>query len=279
MEIAGMREIIKNCAAAVRSAHGGAIPRVAIQLGSGLNAVADEMSDATVLSYADIPGFPQPSVAGHAGRLLIGDFRGQPVLCLQGRVHYYEGQGFEPAVIMVRVLQALGVEILTLTNAAGSLLEDMGPGSLMVISDHINFSGDNPLIGLNDDAVGLRFPDMTNAYDPALRSLLHEAAGEIGVKLHEGVYLMASGPSFETPAEIRAFRTLGADAVGMSTVPECIAATHCGLRVAGVSTITNLAAGMSDVPLTHEETMREGAMATERLIEILAGFLKRANAL
>jgi inosine/guanosine/xanthosine phosphorylase family protein len=248
-------------------------------LGSGLNAVADALSDATILPYADIPGFPQPSVAGHTGRLLIGNFRGQPVLCLQGRVHYYEGQGFEPAVIMVRVLKALGTEILTLTNAAGSLVEDMSPGSLMVISDHINFSGDNPLIGLNDDAVGVRFPDLSNAYDPALRSLLHEAARETGTRLHEGVYLMASGPSFETPAEIRAFRMLGADAVGMSTVPECIVANHCGLRVAGISTITNLAAGMSDVPLTHEETMREGAMATERLIDILAGFLQRANAL
>lgn len=273
-----MREIIDKCAAAISAAHDGPIPRVAIQLGSGLNAVAEALGDATILSYADIPGFPQPSVSGHAGRLLIGDFRGEPVLCLQGRVHYYEGQGFTPAVIMVRVLKALGIEILTLTNAAGSLVEDMGPGSLMAISDHLNFSGGNPLIGLNDDAVGVRFPDLTKAYDPALRALLHEAAQEADTRLHEGVYLMASGPSFETPAEIHAFRTLGADAVGMSTVPECIVANHCGLRVAGISTITNLAAGMSDVPLTHEETMREGAMATERLIDVLAGFLKKVNA-
>ena len=273
-----MREIIDKCAEAIREAHNGPMPRVAIQLGSGLNSVADALSDATILSYADIPGFPQPSVEGHAGRLLIGKFRDEPVLCLQGRVHYYEGQGLEPVRIFVRVLKTLGIEILTLTNAAGSLVEDMGPGSLMAITDHINFSGTNPLIGPNDETFGVRFPDMSNAYDPALRSMLQEAAEETGTKLFEGVYLMASGPNFETPAEIRAFRTLGADAVGMSTVPECIVANHCGLHVAGISTITNLAAGMSDVPLTHDETMREGAIATERLIGILAGFLKRANA-
>lgn len=273
-----MRETIEKCTAAIRAAHGGPIPRVAIQLGSGLNAVADALSDATTLPYSDIPGFPQPSVAGHEGRLLIGNFRGEPVLCLQGRVHYYEGQGLEPAVIMVRVLKALGVEVLILTNAAGSLNGDMGPGSLMAITDHINFSGANPLIGPNDDAVGVRFPDMSHAYDPALRSLLHEAAKEARTKLHEGVYVMASGPSFETPAEINAFRAMGADAVGMSTVPECIVANHCGLRVTGVSTITNLAAGMSDTPLTHDETMREGALATERLIDILGHFLKKVNA-
>lgn len=273
-----MIDTIEKCAAAIKAAHGGEIPRVAIQLGSGLNAVADALEDTTLLSYADIPGFPQPSVQGHAGRLLIGSFRGEPLLCLQGRVHYYEGQGLQPAVILVRTLKALEVEILTLTNAAGSLNEEMGLGSLMAITDHINFSGANPLIGPNDDSVGVRFPDMTEAYDPALRALLHEAAEETGTKLHEGVYLMVTGPSFETPAEIRAFRTLGADAVGMSTVPECIVANHCGLRVVGISTITNLASGMSGEPLTHEETMREGALATERLIGMFSGFLKRANA-
>lgn len=274
-----MRETVDKCAQAIIAAHGGSIPRVAIQLGSGLNAIADAMEDATILSYADIPGFPQPSVEGHAGRLLIGNFQGEPVLCLQGRVHYYEGQGLEPVRIIVRVLKALGVESLVLTNAAGSLDENMPPGSLMTITDHINFSGANPLVGPNDETFGVRFPDMSHAYDPALTALLQEAAVETGSKLHEGVYLMVSGPSFETPAEISAFRTLGANAVGMSTVPECIVANHCGLKVAGISTITNLAAGMSDTPLTHEETMREGAMATERLIGILAGFLKRANAL
>lgn len=273
-----MRDKIEKCAAAIKAAHAGAIPKVAIQLGSGLNAVADALDDATILSYGDIPGFPQPSVQGHAGRLLIGKFQGEPILCLQGRVHFYEGQGLEPAVIMVRTLKALGIEILTLTNAAGSLVEDMGPGSLMAISDHINFSGANPLFGINDDSVGVRFPDMSQAWDPALRALLHEAAVETGTKLFEGVYLMATGPSFETPAEIHAFRTLGADAVGMSTVPECIVANHCGVRVVGISTITNLASGMSGEPLTHEETMREGALATERLIGMFSGFLKRANA-
>ena len=258
------------CVDAIRNACEGAFPKVAMQLGSGVNGVAEALEDPTVLPYADIPGFPRPSVQGHEGRLLVGHFGGVPVACLQGRVHYYEGQGMAPAVTMVRVLALLGVETLILTNAAGSLREDMPPGSLMAIADHINLSGGNPLFGLNDDEFGPRFPDMMDAWDPALRGMLHAAAEDVGIKLHDGVYLMASGPSFETPAEIRAFRTLGADAVGMSTAHECIIARHAGMRVAGVSTITNLASGMSGQPLTHDETMDVGNRAAVELEKILA---------
>lgn len=265
---------IESAVAAIREHASGEIPRVALQLGSGLNDIAEAIENAVVISYEDIPGFPLPTVEGHAGRLLIGDIDGAPVLCLQGRVHFYEGTGLAPAVHMIRTLKALGVEIVVLTNAAGSLISEMVPGSLMVINDHINFSGANPLIGLNDDAIGPRFPDMTTAWDPELSALLHQAAQSIDTEMYEGVYLMVTGPSFETPAEIRAFKTLGADAVGMSTVPECLVASHAGMRVAGVSTITNLAAGMSEVPLTHEETMAEGAEAAKRLAEILKAFFK-----
>ena len=214
---------------------------------------------------------------GHAGNLLIGAINGNPALCLKGRVHFYEGQGLDPVLIMIRTLKALGIKVLVLTNAAGSLVPAMAPGSLMAIADHINFAGANPLIGPNDDAIGPRFPDMSAAYDSDLRKLMHSAAADNGIELNDGVYLMAGGPNFETPAEISAFRTLGADAVGMSTVPECLVANHCDIRVAGVSSITNLAAGMSEIPLTHEETMREGKIAAKNLAVILSEFLKRVN--
>lgn len=269
---------LKTCVDAIQDAFGSDFPKVALQLGSGVNSVAEVLEDATILPYADIPGFPQPSVEGHEGRLLVGRFGGAPVACLQGRVHFYEGQGMGPAVTIVRALALLGVETLILTNAAGSLREDMPPGSLMAITDHINLSGGNPLIGINDDAFGPRFPDMTDAWDPALREILHAAAKDEDIPLYDGVYLMVTGPSFETPAEIRAFRILGADAVGMSTAHECIIARHAGLRVVGVSTITNLAAGMSGVPLTHGETMDVGVRAAEGLAKILAGFVERLAA-
>lgn len=278
MEDSQVRELARAAADTIRSAHGGDIPRAAMQLGSGLGGVARALETTTVLSFADIPGFPVPSVKGHAGEFLIGQLQGEPVICLRGRVHFYEGLGLRPVLVMIRALKALGVDILVLTNAAGGLDPDLGPGSLMVIVDHINFAGANPLVGPNDDDAGPRFPDMSGAYDADLRILLHDAAEEAGVALGDGVYIMAGGPNFETPAEIRAFRTLGADAVGMSTVPECLAAVHCGIRVAGVSIITNLAAGLSRVPLTHEETMKEGELAAERLVPVLAGFVKRVNA-
>jgi inosine/guanosine/xanthosine phosphorylase family protein len=273
--IKDIRKAVEKAAQAIRERHTGPLPRIAIQLGSGLGSVATTVMTKTKLSYSEVPGFPEPSVEGHIGQLLIGEIAGSDVLCLQGRVHFYEGQGLDPVLIMIRTLKVLGIEALILTNAAGSLNPGMAPGSLMAITDHINFSGTNPLIGPNDDAIGPRFPDMTEAYDRSLRKLLHAAAADNGVELNNGVYIMAGGPNFETPAEIRAFRALGADAVGMSTVPECLVANHCGIRVLGISTITNLAAGLSEIPLTHEETMREAKIAAENLSVVLSGFMKR----
>jgi inosine/guanosine/xanthosine phosphorylase family protein len=245
-------------------------PKRALVLGSGLGDVADSIAAEAAFSFVDLPGFPVPSVEGHAGRLIVGDLAGQRVICLQGRAHIYEGHDVGLVRNMIRTLKRLGVEELILTNAAGSLDPEATPGSLMLIEDHINYSGINPLIGPNDDAFGVRFPDMTEAYDPGVRQKLQNAAQAIGVRLHQGVYIMVTGPSFETPAEIKAFATLGATAVGMSTVPECIVADHAGMRVGCISTITNLAAGMSKTPLTHEETMlegRRGGLDLARLLE------------
>jgi xanthosine phosphorylase len=250
-------------------------PRVGIVLGSGLGAVADAVSDATTVSYADLPGFPRPGVAGHAGQAVLGHLAGVPVAVLMGRAHFYEGGDAVHRTTPVRTLRAAGAEVLVLTNAAGSLRADLGPGRLMAITDHINFSGYNPLIGPNDDAIGPRFPSLRDAYDPALRAELHAAANDLGIELGEGVYLAVSGPSFETPAEIRAFRTLGADAVGMSTVHETILARHAGMRVAAISAISNLAEGMSDVPLSHEQTLADAQRAAGDLARLLEAFVGR----
>ena len=250
-------------------------PRLGIILGSGLGAVAEALEDAVAIPYTELEDFPAPSVHGHAGTLSLGTLSGVRVACLSGRKHVYEGG--DPGAMRgpVRALRRAGAEALFVTNAAGSLDAHVGPGSLMAISDHINMLGVNPLTGPNDDAVGERFPSMRDAYDPELRRLLHEAAGALGIPLAEGVYLATAGPSFETPAEIRAFRTLGADAVGMSTVPEVILARHAGLRVAAVSAISNLAEGMSDVPLSHEQTLADAQRAAGDLARLLEGFVGR----
>jgi xanthosine phosphorylase len=247
-------------------------PRLGIILGSGLGAVAEALEDAVAIPYTELPDFPQPSVHGHAGSLALGTLSGVPVACLQGRRHVYEGG--DPGAMRgpVRALQAAGAEALFVTNAAGSLDADVGPGSLMAISDHINMLGVNPLTGPNDDEVGPRFPSLRDAYDPELRQLLRDAAGALGVALAEGVYLATSGPSFETPAEIRAFRTLGADAVGMSTVPEVILARHAGLKVVAVSAITNLAEGMGGEALSHEQTLRYAGVAAGDLTRLIIEF-------
>jgi xanthosine phosphorylase len=248
-------------------------PRVGLVLGSGLGPVAAAVDDPVVVPYEDLPGFPQPSVEGHAGRAVAGRIGGVPVVALQGRAHLYEGVDLDQIRVPVRALKAAGAEILVLTNAAGSLRADLGPGSLMLIEDHINLSGVNVLVGPNDESLGSRFPSLRDAYDPQLRAALRTAARDTGVELGEGVYLAVSGPSFETPAEIRAFHTLGADAVGMSTVHETIVARHCGLRVAAVSAITNLAEGMSDEPVSHEQTLRDAARAAGDLAPLLTRFV------
>lgn len=249
-------------------------PRLGLVLGSGLGGLADAVQDATAIPYAELPGFPVGSVAGHAGRLVLGTLAGTPVVVLQGRAHLYEGIPASDLAVPVRTVRALGAETLVLTNAAGSLNPQAGPGSLMALTDHINMMGANPLMGLNDEAIGPRFVGLGDAYDIELCKALHGAAQAEGVELHEGVYLAVAGPSFETPAEIRAFKILGADAVGMSTVPEVIVARHCGLRVAAVSAITNLAEGMGDEVLSHEHTLASAAVAAKDLQRVLIRFVE-----
>lgn len=264
-----------SAAGAILAARAPAPPRVGVVLGSGLGAVAEAVGDPVTVGYEELPGFPRPSVEGHAGRAVLGDIAGVPVAVLQGRAHLYEGGDPEALRAPVRALRAAGVRVLVLTNAAGSLVPEVGPGRLMAITDHINLSATNVLIGPNDDALGPRFPSLGAAYDPALRDELRATARELGIALAEGVYLAVSGPSFETPAEIRAFRTLGADAVGMSTVHETIVARHCGLRVCAISAITNLAEGLSDVALSHEQTLHDAQRAAGDLSRLLLGFLPR----
>ena len=250
-------------------------PRVGVVLGSGLGAVADAVEDPVVVSYEELPGFPRPSVSGHAGQAVLGSIGGVPVAVFQGRAHLYEGGPLDALRAPVRALRAAGASVLVLTNAAGSLRPDVGPGSLMAITDHINMTGVNLLAGPNDASIGPRFPSLRDAYDPALLDLLRASARDLGIGLSEGVYLAVGGPSFETPAEIRAFRVMGADAVGMSTVQETILARHCGLRVAAVSVITNLAEGMTDEPLSHEQTLRAAEAGAGDLTRLLLDFIPR----
>jgi purine-nucleoside phosphorylase len=252
----------------------GFTPRVGIVLGSGLGGLADKIDAVASIEFKDIPDFPQSTVEGHAGRLIMGRLGGMPVVCMQGRIHLYEGIDPQDLAVPVRVLKLLGIEILLVTNAAGSFHEEAGPGSLMLISDHINFTSRNPLVGENDDRFGPRFFSMEEAYDPTLREHFKAVAKELDIKLSEGVYLHYLGPNFETPAEIRMFKTLGADAVGMSTTPEVLVARHMGLRVAAISNITNLVAGMSKTKLSHEQTLECAKLAAEDLEKLVIIFLE-----
>jgi xanthosine phosphorylase len=252
----------------------GRAPRVAVILGSGLGAFAEAIGSPTVVPYRALPGFPRAGVEGHAGKLVAGTLAGVRVIALSGRAHAYEALPLDAYRVPVRTLRRLGVEILVLTNAAGSLRRSVGPGRLMLIRDHINLLGMNPLSGPNDGLYGPRFPDLKDAYDPDLRRRLRRAARRARVTLAEGVYLAYPGPSFETAAEIRAFKRLGADAVGMSTVPETIVARHCGLRVAGLSVITNLAEGMAGTAPSHAETLAVADRASQQLARLLIEFLK-----
>ncbi|HEY4945867.1 MAG TPA: purine-nucleoside phosphorylase [Candidatus Limnocylindrales bacterium] len=250
----------------------GRSPRLGIVLGSGLGGLAEILGEAVAVPYAKIPGFPTSTVPGHAGRFLIGELGGVTVACMQGRFHLYEGYPAAVIKLPIRTFAALGVEALLLTNAAGSLRAEAGPGSLMLITDHLNFTWTNPLVGPNDDAWGERFVGLEDAYDPELRARLLRIAGKLEIRLHEGVYCSLVGPLFETPAEIRAYKVLGADAVGMSTVPEVIVARHAGLRVAAISAITNMAVGMSDVPIDHAQTLRGAAIAAADLTRLVREF-------
>lgn len=229
--------MIEKIAAQIKARLGACSPETAVILGSGLGALGDLVENPVIIPYAEIEGFPQSTVSGHKGRLIIGRLEGKDILCMQGRVHLYEGHSPQSINTFIKAFQLLGIKKLIVTNASGSLTADLPAGTIMLISDHINLSGTNPLIGPNDDAFGPRFPDMSNAYDAELRTRARQIAARENVPLAEGVYLMVSGPTFDTPAEVRAYRILGADAVGMSTVPEVICAVHSGMRVLGFSEI------------------------------------------
>ena len=248
--------------------------KIGLILGSGLGGYAEKIENKSFVNYGELPGFPQSRVEGHKGRFVIGELFGKTVICMQGRFHYYEGYPQSQIALAVRVMKRLGVEKLLLTNAAGGVNLDFSPGDLMLISDHINFSGSHPLIGPNDEDFGPRFPDQTNVYDRDLRAGVRAAAKEAGVKLQEGVYMMFSGPTCESPAEIVFARTIGASAVGMSTVPEAIVATHCGMKTIGISLITNMAAGILDQPLSHEEVQETAAIASEKFTRLVDQIVK-----
>lgn len=252
-------------------------PRIALVLGSGLGGFADEFDEAVGVPYEEIPGFMRSTAQGHAGRLVIGKVDEVPVLAMQGRVHYYEGYSLEEVTFPVRTFKLLGAKTLILTNASGGINVELSQGTLMVISDHLNLMGDNPLRGPNDDRFGPRFPDMSTVYSHELQALVVEEAQTIGVGVRRGIYGALSGPSYETPAEIHLLRSLGADAVGMSTVPEAIVARHMGLEVLGISCITNMAAGISDEPINHEEVMATGDRVRETFGQLLRRVVHRIH--
>jgi xanthosine phosphorylase len=259
----------RQAAAKITAALGGLKPKIAIILGSGLGGLAAKVEGPVILAYKDLPGFPVLTVAGHAGQLIIGKLSGVPVIVLNGRKHFYETGDAYPLKAMIRSMQAVGVETLFLSNAAGSLRPHIKVSELMLITDHINFLGLNPLVGPNDETFGPRFFPMADAWDPALGAKIKAVAQQQGVTLHQGVYVAFRGPSFETPAEIRMAQGWGGDAVGMSSVPDCLIARHCGLKVAGVSCITNMGAGLSDEKLSHAHTLEnasKGAGAFEKLV-------------
>jgi len=252
-------------------------PRIALVLGSGLGSFADDFEEAVGIPYEDIPGFVRSTAQGHAGRLVIGKIDSVPVLAMQGRVHYYEGYSLEEVTFPVRTFGLLGVKTLVLTNAAGGINVQLTQGALMVISDHLNLMGVNPLRGANDERFGPRFPDMSAVYSPELQELVVDEAKAIGVEVRRGIYTALSGPSYETPSEIHLLRNLGADAVGMSTVPEAIVARHMGLEVLGISCITNMAAGISDAPINHEEVMETGNRVRETFAQLLRRVISAIN--
>jgi purine-nucleoside phosphorylase len=253
----------------------GEVPAIAVVLGSGLGGFAESLGDATTIRYEEIPHWPASRVIGHAGTLVAGTAGGTRVLVLSGRVHVYEGHALSTVTFATRVLGRLGVKTLLLTNAAGGINMKFSQGALMVIDDHINLLGTNPLIGPNDERWGLRFPDMSHVYSPRLRALAGHAAAAMSLAIEHGIYIAVTGPSYETPAEIRAFRTMGADAVGMSTVPEAIVARHMGIEVLGISCITNMAAGMLPRLLTQEEVMETAARVKGQFIALIEGVLGR----
>jgi len=265
---------VGEAAAWLRDRHGPP-PEAAIVLGSGLGEFTRAVQDAVACAYADVPNWPASAVVGHAGRLVVGSIAGRRVAALSGRAHFYEGHDMRTVTFGIRALGVYGVPRVILTNAAGGINTSLTPGTLMVIEDHINLMGSNPLIGPNQDRFGVRFPDMTQIYSARLRELAHEVAGGLGVPLGRGVYVAVHGPSYETPAEIRFLRTIGADAVGMSTVPEAIVARHMGMEVLGISCISNAAAGVLPRPLVHDEVMEVAHRVRETFSAVLEGIVER----
>ncbi len=247
---------------------------IGMVLGSGLGGLADELEDAVAISYKDIPHFPVSTVFGHKGRLVVGILEGKRVMCMQGRFHFYEGYGMDQVVFPIQVMHAMGINQLLVTNAAGGVNESFKPGDLMLITDHIKLIAETPMRGPNYDSLGERFFDMTSAYDKGLCALAREVSGSLGLTLQEGTYMFFAGPAYETPAEIRAARVLGADAVGMSTVPESIAASHMRMKVLGISCITNMAAGILDQPLNHAEVMETSNQVKEAFTSLVRSVTK-----
>lgn len=252
-------------------------PKLSLTLGSGLSDLSDSLDIELTIPYKDIPNFPKSTVVGHKGNLIVGTYGDKKIALLQGRVHYYEGYTPAQVVFPTRLMRLLGVKDLVLTNASGSLNPDWGPGQIMMITDHINMTGYNPLVGENIEELGPRFNDMSEPYNKELSALLKSSCISSGLEINEGVYIGVSGPSYETPSEIKAFSKLGASAVGMSTVPEVIAANHCGLRVSGLSCLTNFASGISPHPLSHEEVTEASLQAKPKLIAALKMFFKNYN--
>jgi purine-nucleoside phosphorylase len=266
--------IIDEAAAFIRSTtdlH----PEIGLILGSGLCVLGDELEDAVTIPYEDIPHFPVSTVEGHAGELILGKLQGRNVVLMRGRFHMYEGYEPELTALPVRVMKALGISTLLVTNAAGGVNLNYLPGNLMLISDHINLTGRNPLAGPNDNALGVRFPDMSEAYSRRLRDIAKQTASELGFSIQEGVYVGLLGPNYETPAEIRMLRTLGVDAVGMSTVSEVIVARHSGIEVLGISCISNMAAGILDQPLSHKEVMETTELVKEQFLSLVMGIIPK----
>ncbi len=268
-------ERAEEAARFINSKSGSRKPRVAVVLGSGLGGVADAVEEAVEIPYEEIPYFPVSTVEGHAGSLISGSLGGIDVLLMKGRFHFYEGYSMQEVTLPVRVFSMMGIQSLILTNAAGGAAKHLSPGTLMIINDHINLLGDNPLYGSNEDRFGPRFPDMTNIYTPAYIEIAKEAAREMDLKLAEGVYLALRGPSYETPAEVRMLTKLGGDALGMSTVPEAIVARHCGMKILAFSCITNFAAGMSDQEIHHGEVIDVGNKAGKQLADLIIRIVPR----
>jgi len=264
---------IKSATNYIKSKLNNQKPSIGLILGSGLGVLADEIKNQTIIPYNEIPGFLQSTVEGHKGQLVIGELEGKTVIAMQGRFHFYEGYSIQEITLPVRMMKLIGVETIIVTNAAGAVNKDYNPGDLMLITDHINFGFDNPLIGINMDDFGPRFPDTSESYHLELQSIAKTSANKLNINLKEGVYQFSSGPTYETPAETRVARSLGADVVGMSTVPEVLVAVHSGLKVLGISCVTNMAAGILDQPLNHEEVIETSAMAREKFISLIKNII------